>query len=93
MLELLLAWRFIQNKRGEVVPSNGDDWNGEESVFSPIFYATHISDNFQYRRVSMFRQGENELALLGWFQLGEFRRFSVDDISDNGREMPALVGD
>lgn len=41
----------------------------------------------------MFRQGENELALLGWFQLGEFRRFSVDDISDNGREMPALVGD
>ena len=35
----LLAWRFIQNIRGEVVVlfSIGDDWNGEESVLSAIF--------------------------------------------------------
>ena len=41
---------------------------------------------------------ENKQTGLGptfgdWFQLGEFRRFSVLEISDNGRGMPALVGD
>lgn len=38
-LEFVLAWRFIQNSRGEVVFSTGDDWNGDESVLRPIFYA------------------------------------------------------
>lgn len=32
-----LTPRFCQKRRGEVVPSRGDDWNGDESVFNVIF--------------------------------------------------------
>lgn len=36
-----LAPRFCQKRRGEVVASIGDDWNGDESVFNVIFWETH----------------------------------------------------
>ena len=32
-----LKLRFCQKSRGDVVPSMGEDWNGDESVFRFIF--------------------------------------------------------
>lgn len=33
----LFSLRFCQKRRGEVVPSSGELWNGDESVFRAIF--------------------------------------------------------
>lgn len=40
-----LKLRFCQNKRGDVVPSSGEDWNGDESVFRFIFCYVFVSDD------------------------------------------------
>jgi hypothetical protein len=38
-----LKLRFCQKRRGDVVPSIGEDWNGDESVFKPIFCDISVS--------------------------------------------------
>lgn len=40
-----LKLRFCQNRRGDVVPSSGEDWNGDESVVRFIFCCVLVSNN------------------------------------------------
>lgn len=82
---------FCQNILGEVVVlSKGDDWNGDESVRDIFCGRT----NKQTRRSVNAKQtlASPCLTLVVWFQLGEFRRFSVGDISESGRGMLLLAG-
>jgi len=39
-----LKLRFCQNSRGDVVPSRGEDWNGDESVVKFIFCCVAVSN-------------------------------------------------
>ena len=87
-----LAFLLCQNRRGDVVPSSGDDWNGDESVFNTIFCHSRVS----WCDLNTLDAWSGRcLTFVDWFQLGELRRFSIGEISDNGRGSPLapLLGD
>lgn len=80
-----LKLRFCQNRRGDVAPSSGDDWNGDESVLRFIFCCVLVSNEQIFHHQEEQERQWVCLTLEGWFQLGELRRFSIGDSSDSGR--------
>lgn len=92
-MALFSEFLFCQNRRGEVVPSIGELWNGEESVLRPILRGWRdVSGGEWDWRSSRRRRTEEEkaggcacsLTLAACIQLGELRRFSAGEISERG---------
>lgn len=74
--------------------SRGDDWNGDESVFRDAFCKSVSVTDWESAWKLLHSMKPVTLTLgdvVGWCQLGEFRLFSIGDISDNGRGI-ALLG-
>lgn len=77
--------------------SRGDDWNGDESVFRAAFCKT-VSVVIWESAWKLLHSTRPALTLgdvAVWCQLGEFRLFSMGDISDKGRDIALadFVGD
>ncbi len=87
--------RPCQKSRGDALPSEalkGEDWNGDESVLSTIFWAERVSTYILRGCAYSIREC---LTLVTWLKLGEFLLCDVGASSDRGRgkeEPPVLIG-
>ncbi len=82
--------------------SKGEDWKGDESV-RVIFWHVAQQESVWLRPLGYLAEGDGEgecgaracLTFVVWFQLGEFRRFSVGEISERarGNALGAFAGD
>lgn len=68
--------------------SRGDDWNGDESVFSAAFCNRGLVTVME-SALKLLHSRASVMLTLGdvadWRQLGEFRLFSIGEISESGR--------